>query len=247
MDDRKRFGPVIHHLSFADATARELLCPYQVAVIPVSDDEVHQLIAKHRIVTADGDERLDAASLATQIACARAMRRFGCKRMVAFQPKIPLSKRFSAQFPTAANLLSGEDRLTKPLWVEHIDGREMRPAKKAQLLNRFGADEPDEHRLLSNVKLLLEGFDLPEIDAVAFIDTHRGQASIIQAVGRAVRRAEDKTVGTIVLPVVLRAGESVEAAIRRSEHRGIVDVLGALRRRPRDCSIPGPPALQIWR
>jgi hypothetical protein len=41
------------------------LCPYQVAVIPVSDDEVHQLIAKHRVVTADGDENLDAASLAT--------------------------------------------------------------------------------------------------------------------------------------------------------------------------------------
>jgi len=59
MDDYPRFGRVIHHLSFAKATELELLCPYQVAVIPVSDDEVHQLIAKHRVVTADGDENID--------------------------------------------------------------------------------------------------------------------------------------------------------------------------------------------
>ena len=56
-----------------------------------------------------------------------------------------------------------------------------------------------------------------------------GTARIIQAVGRAVRPAPGKTVGTIVLPVVLRKGESFDAALARSEHRSIVDILGALR------------------
>lgn len=229
MDDHSRFGRVIHHLSFAKATELGLLCPYQVAVIPVSDHEVHQLIAKHRVVTADGDENLDAASLATQIACARAMRRFGCKRIVAFQPSIPHSKRFSVQFLTASNLLDSDDAPSGPVWVEHVDGAGMRPALRARLLERFCADEPAEHRLLSNVKLLMEGVDYPGIDGVAFIDTRRRQASIIQAVGRAVRRSPGKTVGTIVLPIVLRMGESFEAALARSEHRPVVDILGALR------------------
>lgn len=229
MDDRSRFGRVIHHLSFAKATELGLLCPYQVAVIPVSDDEVHQLIAKHRVVTADGDENLDAASLATQIACARAMRRYDCKRIVAFQPSIPHSKRFCAQFLTAANLLDSDDAPADPVWVEHVDGADMRPALRTRILERFRADEPTEHRLLSNVKLLTEGVDYPGIDAVAFIVTRRGQASIIQVVGRAVRRSPGKTVGTIVLPVVLRVGESFEAALARSEHRPVIDILGALR------------------
>jgi len=229
MDDYSNFGRVVHHLSFATATEKGLLCPYQVAVIPVSDDEVHQLIAKHRVVTADGDENLDAASLATQIACARAMRRFGCRRIVAFQPSIPQSKRFSAQFPTAANLLSSHEGPVDPVWVEHVDGDRMRPATRSRILSRFCAEEPSEHRLLSNVKLLTEGVDIPGIDAVAFIDTRRGQASIIQAVGRAVRRAPGKTVGTIVLPVVLRLGESFDAALARSEHRPVIDILAALR------------------
>jgi len=229
MDDRSHFGRVVHHLSFAKATEDGLLCPYQVAVIPVSDAEVHQLIARHRVVTADGDEKLDAASLATQIACARAMRRFGCRRMVAFQPSIPQSKRFSVQFPTASNLLDSDEAPVDPVWVEHVDGAGMRPATRARILDRFCAEEPSEHRLLSNVKLLTEGVDYPGVDGVAFIDTRRGQASIIQAVGRAVRRSPGKTVGTIVLPVVLRADESFEAALARSEHRPVIDILGALR------------------
>ena len=98
MDDYALFGPVIHHLSFAQAIVKELLCPYQVAVIPIDDDEVHELIKRRRIVTADGEHNLEAAGLATQIACARAMRRFGCQRIVAFHPSIVESKRFSEHF-----------------------------------------------------------------------------------------------------------------------------------------------------
>jgi predicted helicase len=87
MDAHALFGRVVHHLSFADAIALGLLCPYQVAVIPIDDDEVHELIKRRRIVTADrGEHNLEAVRLATQIACARAMRRFGCRRIVAFHP-----------------------------------------------------------------------------------------------------------------------------------------------------------------
>lgn len=229
MDDRTRFGPVIHHLSFADAIAQGLLCRYQVAVIPIEDDEVHELIRRRCIVTADGDQKLEAAVLATQIACARAMRRFGCRRIVAFHPSIADSKRFSDHFPTAAGLLPEQERPPGPIWSQHIDGAGMPYAKRMRLLEHFQREDPAEYRLLSNVRLLTEGVNVPEIDAIAFVDTNRGQASVIQAIGRAVRRAPGKTLGTIVLPIVLRRDESFDAALARSEHRSIVNVLGALR------------------
>lgn len=229
MDDRALFGPVIHHLSFAQAIDQRLLCPYQVAVIPIDDDEVHELIKRRRIVTADGDHNLEAAALATQIACARAMRRFGCQRIVAFHPTVADSKRFSEHFPIAVELLADDDHPQLPTWSQHVDGAGMTHATRMKLLARFQSEQPEEHRLLSNVRLLTEGVDVPGIDAIAFIDTRRGQGSIIQAVGRAVRPAPGKTAGTIVLPVVLRRGESFDAALARSEHRLIVDILGALR------------------
>jgi superfamily II DNA or RNA helicase len=228
MDDRERFGRVVHHLSFAEAIRKKLLCPYQVAVIPIDDDEVHELIKRRRIVTADGEHKLEAARLATQIAVGRAMRRFGCKRVVAFHPSIAESKQFSTHFPIAVELLEDDERPETPVWSEHVDGDRMPFPRRAQLLEHFESDG-EEHRLLSNVRLLTEGVDVPGIDGIAFVDTHRGHVSIIQAVGRAVRPAPGKTIGTIVLPVVLRKGESFDAALARSEHRSIVDVLGALR------------------
>ena len=228
MDDPARFGPVIHRLSFAEAIRRHLLCPYQVAVIPI-DDDVHALIERRRLVTADGDQILEASSLATQIACGRAMRRFGCRRVVAFLPSIKESKRFSAHFPVALALMDDDDRPQGPVWCEHVDGADMRYATRLARLARFKSETPDEHRLLSNVRMLTEGVDVPGIDAIAFVHTHRGKAAIIQAVGRAVRPAEGKSIGTIVLPIVLRKDESFQAALARSEHRHVVDILGALR------------------
>jgi len=228
MDDHTLFGRVVHHLSFADAIAKGLLCPYQVAVIPIDDDEVHELIKRRRIVTADGEHNLEAAGLATQIACARAMRRFGCRRIVAFHPSIVDSKRFSEHFPVAVGLLAEDEHPDGPVWSQHVDGAGMPHATRIRLLEHFESDG-DEYRLLSNVRLLTEGVDVPGIDAIAFVDTRRGHGAIIQAVGRAVRRAPGKETGTIVLPVVLRKGESFDAALARSEHRSIVDILGALR------------------
>jgi superfamily II DNA or RNA helicase len=228
MDDHTIFGRVIHHLSFSNAIALGLLCPYQVAVIAIDDEEVHDLIKRRRVVTADGEHNLEAACLATQIACARAMRRHDCRRIVAFHPTIPESKSFSEHFPTAVEMLSGDDHLQGTVWSRHVDGRYMSHATRTRLIEQFESGEGDEYRLLSNVRLLTEGVNVPDIDGIAFVDTHRGQVSIIQAVGRAVRPAPEKTVGTIILPVVLRKGESFDAALARSEHRSIVDILGAL-------------------
>lgn len=230
MDDHDLFGPVVHRLSFSEAIEQGLLCRYQVAVIPIADDEVLRLIDERRFVTADGDRSLLAGSLATQIACARAMRRYGCRRVVAFQPTIPQSRRFADHFPVAASLLPDDEQPAGALWSRHVDGSAMQFSKRARLIDEFKRSTPaDDYRLLSNVRLLAEGVDVPGIDAIAFVDTRRGHAQIVQAVGRAVRTAPGKEVGTIVLPIVLRQGESVDAALARTEHRMVVDVLGALR------------------
>jgi predicted helicase len=230
MDNHEFFGRVVHRLSFAEAIERGLLCRYQVAIIPIKDEDVQRLIDERRFVTADGDQKLLAGSLATQIACARAMRRYGCHRVVAFQPTIPQSRRFAGHFPLAAALLPADERPEGELWSHHVDGGTMPFATRTRLIDQFkSSDKPDEYRLLSNVRLLAEGVDAPGIDAVAFVDTRRGHAQIVQAVGRAVRTAPGKDVGTIVLPVVQRRGETIEAALARTEHRMVVDVLGALR------------------
>ena len=52
-----------------------------------------------------------------------------------------------------------------------------------------------------------EGVDVPSLDGIAFIDPKSSQIDIIQSVGRALRKSEDKIKGTIILPVFFKTGE----------------------------------------
>ena len=64
---------------------------------------------------------------------------------------------------------------------------------------------------------------------VAFIDPKRSEVDIVQAIGRAIRRDPNKTVGTIVIPVFIDTDEDPDTALDKSAFKPIWDVLLALR------------------
>ena len=70
---------------------------------------------------------------------------------------------------------------------------------------------------------------MPTLDGVAFIDPRRSEVDIVQAVGRAIRLAPDKTVGTIVIPVFIDTDEDPETALDGSAFKPVWDVIKALR------------------
>jgi superfamily II DNA or RNA helicase len=225
MDDAKTFGRVLHHLSFKEAIEEGLLCPYQVVVMPVSDEEVAELVQRRKLVTADGDHVTDAYTLAAQIACLRTLRRFECRRLVAFHASVENSKRFAADLETAHSLLG--DQAPSSFHSTHIDGY-MSKVERDGLLHRFSSED-ETPQILSNVRLLAEGVDVPGIDAICLVDTHRNTSAVVQAIGRALRTAPGKSTGTILVPVLVEAGQTVEDALRYSEHGPVLEVLAALR------------------
>ena len=54
---------------------------------------------------------------------------------------------------------------------------------------------------------------MPTLDGVAFIDPRRSEVDIVQAVGRAIRKSDDKTVGTIVIPVFVDTDDDPEVVL----------------------------------
>ena len=56
---------------------------------------------------------------------------------------------------------------------------------------------------------------MPTLDGVAFIDPRRSEVDIVQAVGRAIRKSDDKTVGTIVIPVFIDTDDRPRDRARR--------------------------------
>jgi superfamily II DNA or RNA helicase len=227
MNDPRVFGTVLHRLTFKQAVELDLLCPYQVAVMPVTDADVAEMIRRRRLVTADGENSTNAFSLAAQLACLRAMRQFGAKRLVAFHSGVPESRRFNREIIEIAAELLPTDRQPERLYSAHVDGY-MNRVQQERLIANFRSGD-DAGRVLNNVRLLAEGIDISLIDAICFMDTNHNPAWIAQAVGRAMRRHEGKMVGTVILPVIVGEGQEVADALRSSEHKQVLDVLAAMR------------------
>ena len=195
MDDEAKFGPVLHRLTFAQAIEQDLLSDYQVVVVGVSDREYREMAERAAFVTADGETVTDARTLARQIGLLRAMRNHDLHRVVSFHSRIEQRKplrRDRCPRRDGVDAVRAADP-TGRLWTDHVSGRDDR--RRAR-----GAAQPAARRSATtsaacsrNARCLAEGVDVPTLDGVAFIDPRRSQVDVVQAVGRAIRKADDKT------------------------------------------------------
>jgi superfamily II DNA or RNA helicase len=228
MDDEAAFGPVLHRLTFGEAIERDLLSDYQVVVVGVDDDTYAGYAERGEFVTRDGTKITDARTLAGQIGLAKTMRKYQLRRTISFHGRIKAAKEFSDDLPSLVAWMPKAQRPKGKLWSAHVSGQ-MTSGQRDRLLLRFRTLEKGERNLLSNARCLGEGVDVPSIDGVAFIDPRHSTIDIIQAVGRAIRKAPDKKVGTIMLPVFIPKRENVEQALGDSSFSHVWDVLKALR------------------
>ncbi|WP_151803250.1 DEAD/DEAH box helicase [Acinetobacter guillouiae] len=123
--------------------------------------------------------------------------------------------------------------------AKHVDGG-MGADKKEQRLNWLKATpEPqqDENgverpicRVLSNVRCLSEGVDVPALDAVLFLTPRNSQVDVVQSVGRVMRLAEGKKRGYVILPVVIPPNVDANKALDDNmTYKVVWQVLNALR------------------
>ena len=254
MDDAKVFGPVFHRLGFGEAVNRDLLTDYKVLVLTVDEDYVARNFQTE--MAAAGELPLgDAAKI---IGCWNGLaKHFGdidederdlvgiepMRRAVAFSHSIKASKSITNAFPdiverhiSAEPIASGvdPDEIDEALRVEarHVDGT-MNALQRGQELAWLKDGAPDDQatcRILSNARCLSEGVDVPALDAVLFLTPRGSQVDVVQSVGRVMRKAEGKKLGYIILPVVVPAGISPEAALADNKRFQVVwQVLQALR------------------
>lgn len=123
--------------------------------------------------------------------------------------------------------------------AKHVDGG-MGAGLKEEKLNWLKANpEPvlDENgearpvcRILSNVRCLSEGVDVPSLDSVLFLTPRSSQVDVVQSVGRVMRLAPNKKRGYVILPVVIPPGMEPHKALDDNKTYKVVwQVLNALR------------------
>jgi predicted helicase len=111
-----------------------------------------------------------------------------------------------------------------------VDGG-MNASQKEEKLDWLKAETPaNTCRILSNVRCLSEGVDVPALDAVLFLTPRNSQVDVVQSVGRVMRNAPGKKRGYVILPVVIPAGvEPHEALNDNKTYKVVWQVLQALR------------------
>jgi predicted helicase len=113
---------------------------------------------------------------------------------------------------------------------KHIDGS-MGAPKRDELLGWLKAETTEnECRVLTNVRCLSEGVDVPSLDAVLFLSARNSQVDVVQSVGRVMRKAPGKKYGYIIIPVVVPSDVAADKALDDNERYKVVwTVLNALR------------------
>ncbi|MDE0606694.1 MAG: DEAD/DEAH box helicase family protein [Acidimicrobiaceae bacterium] len=116
--------------------------------------------------------------------------------------------------------------------LEHLDASSPVAARDEAKRRLAAGDDQAPHGVL-NVGIFGEGTDSPSLSAVAFLEPRKSPIDVVQAVGRAMRRAEGKSLGYIVVPVVIPPGVDAEEHLAVSDkHEGwreLGDILQALR------------------
>ncbi|MFE7114079.1 Helicase associated domain protein [Streptomyces sp. NPDC057654] len=224
MDDEELYGKRVYELSVGSGVQRKLLADYEVAIVLVSDQDVHATLLAQDGGSLASSRSNDAATVAAQIALAQAMHKYDLRQIIAFHNRVARSKAFSATLgkigATSANV-----RITSL----HMDGSTPAATRHSQL--EMLASPPSDHRVvLNNVRTLTEGVDVSSVDGICLVDPKSSQTDIVQAVGRALRLHPDHDrPALILLPVYVAPGESPQAVLEASSFRHVWRVLATLR------------------
>lgn len=246
MDDPTLYGEEIYRIGFGDAVAKDLLTDYKVLILTLSDADVPPAIQQ---MIADKESEINTDDASKLIGCINALSKqiLGdegiikdtdpnpMRRAVAFCANIATSRKITATFNTATDTyISSLPNEKKEQMVtvssQHIDGTMSAPIRD-ELLGWLKAEtEENECRVLTNVRCLSEGVDVPSLDAVLFLSARNSQVDVVQSVGRVMRKAPDKKYGYIIIPVVVPSTIDAASALDDNERYKVVwTVLNALR------------------
>ena len=247
MGDHHVYGPEFHRLPFAKAVEHRVLSDYRVIVLGVSQASItpglrRRLAAldtsksRKRAPTMNDMTRVLGVSLAVNgVTEGASLEQPGkLPRTMAFANSILRSKWYADALMESEVLRATTRRMSDgramKVVARHLDASSSALQRNQELRTLAEANRDGECRVVCNVKLFTEGVDVPQLDAVAFLDPRDSQVDVVQAVGRVMRKAPGKRFGYIIIPVIVEPGRNVADALERGTegYRTVGRVLRAL-------------------
>ena len=258
MDDKAIYGEEFYRVNFSYAVQNGLLTDYKVLVLTVSEDDVPANI-KQDITNSTTELNFDDTSKLIGVINGLSKMIHGdnhrtwdadprmMRRAVAFcsaignETKAGTSKYVASVLPRISgkyeeNLDSENLSHTVSVTTRHIDGS-MNSQERNGILQWLAEESDNERecRVVTNVRCLSEGVDVPSLDAVLFLSARNSQVDVVQSVGRVMRtfhkgQSDEKKYGYIIIPIVVPSDISAEEALDNNKTFDVVwAILNALR------------------
>lgn len=205
MNNPELFGEVAYKLSFRRAVELDILCNYEIVAAIVNKNNLKDLQVK-----ASKTEKISIAAVKKILAD-----KIG-HRGLSFHSQVNRSRKFSEHLNSV---------LPKSTYVANIDSSHSAD-DRVGIINHLKASDTG---IISNVRVLGEGFDYDALDFIVMVDPKRSVTDIVQNIGRVIRKYKDKKVGTIVIPIYQEDGEiSMDEALNKSNFNQIYHITTAL-------------------
>ena len=259
MDDETIYGKEFYRVNFSYAVQNGILTDYKVLVLTVSEDMIPAQLMRQVKDTNAKELNYDDTGRLIGMINGLSKKILGDKgitwesdprlmrRALAFTHKIGAadepgtSKNIEHTLPRISEIYNKslpENERTEVVHItaRHVDGSMGATERNAALAWLAATpDDPQECRVVTNVRCLSEGVDVPALDAVLFLSSRNSQVDVVQSVGRVMRsfhrgQTDEKKYGYIIIPVVVPEGTSPEDALNDNLSFAVVwNILNALR------------------
>lgn len=251
MDDAVIYGNEIYRIGFGEAVDKNLLSDYKVLVLTVSAKEVsNNIFDKLKAIQQGEDTAFEIDDAAKLIGCINALSKKTLSEHNILRQSDPEPMRKAVAFCRTiawSKVTSQALNICSENYIEELDEEEKRDTvsiRSSHVDGSMGASFRDEKlqwlketpnnstecRVLTNVRCLSEGVDVPSLDAILFFSPKNSQVDVVQSVGRVMRKAEGKKYGYIIIPVVVPDDVKPENVLDNNDDFKIVwDILNALR------------------
>jgi superfamily II DNA or RNA helicase len=229
MNNTAVFGPVLYNYPFSRAIEDGYLDDYRLLVMGVTRREIADHLAGIPRGATTGKLSTSLHTLMVQTVLSKAARQFNLRRVLTFCRRLNEAADFARTMPATLSALPATMRPNLPLTTAFVHGG-MKSEEREGRLAYLTEPPHDGWTVVTNVRCLGEGVDVPRIDGVAFTYPKQSITEIVQAVGRALRRDPNGTgTATILVPVLLPDDPADVDELDIDDYRLLWQVVRALR------------------
>ncbi len=193
MDNEELYGKCIGTYNAGQAIKQKYLSDYQIVTLFTDDEYVKNIIKENKVLSNKVLSIDDSHNIASAIMLLNAIKDKSANHIVTYHKSIKMSKKFKVILERLATQFKMDVK------VFQLDGNSTMKSR-TKLLKEF---KEADTAIISNVKVLNEGINVPIIDAICFVDAKQSTIDILQCFGRSLRLHKDKKYAKIFIPIIL--------------------------------------------